>query len=330
MLHLITIRTAEQLSQLQVLGGLTPLDPQLYKLHAPDRHLVVWQEAGITGYCSLWWQQVPAYLDHRLGLIGHYAAQDTQSAVQLLDHACQQLAAQGCTFVVAPIDGNTWRHYRLITERGTEPPFFLEPDHPDSYCGQFRDAGFTVFAEYSSALNADLSQSDPRLERTAVRLQQIQIRMINMQQFAAELERIHKLSLISFSDNLLYTPIALSEFVAQYSQIEPCVDPNLVLLAEQNSDLVGFLFAVPDLLQAKRGEPIDTLVIKTVAVLPGRNYAGLGNLLVARIQSIAQQLGYRRAIHALMHSANSSSQLSRRYAQPMRRYGLFGKALAVQ
>ena len=44
-------------------------------------------------------------------------------------------------------------------------------------------------------------------------------------------------------------------------------------------------------------------------------------------QRAAHQLGYTRAIHALMHEQNASRNLSRRFAQPMRRYALFGKAL---
>jgi hypothetical protein len=115
-----------------------------------------------------------------------------------------------------------------------------------------------------------------------------------------------------------------------------------MLIAEQAEQLVGFLFAIPDFLQiqrnrstsgasdrgASRRASINTIVIKTVAGLPGRTYAGLGNLLVSEAQSIAHHLGYRRVIHALMHDANTSRNLSGRYAIPIRRYTLFCKPLA--
>jgi GNAT superfamily N-acetyltransferase len=93
---------------------------------------------------------------------------------------------------------------------------------------------------------------------------------------------------------------------------------------------VGFIFAVPDLKQAERGRPIDTVIVKTLAVLPERANAGLGSLLLATCQCTASRLGYARAIHALMHEQNISRSLSRRYAQPMRHYALFGRALGAQ
>jgi GNAT superfamily N-acetyltransferase len=329
---IIQIQTPAQLADLNGRDGLLPLPPDLLKRHEPNSHWVLLNEnQAIAAYCSLWWNNTPPYLNHRLGVIGHYATHDAESAGLLLNHACQELGARDCTMAVGPMDGNTWRRYRLLSQRGTEPIFFLEPDNPSDWCDQFRDAGFIPLATYSSALTADLSQTDPRLQRVEMRLQDlgVEVRSLNLQNFQQELQHIYQLSLISFRHNFLYTPIEAVEFVDQYSQIRPYVQPDLVLMAEHNNKLVGFLFAIPDLLQAKRGELINTVIIKTVAVLPGRLYAGLGNVLVARVQAIAHQLGYTRAIHALMHDANNSRNLSSRYAHTIRRYTLFAKELVA-
>ena len=90
---------------------------------------------------------------------------------------------------------------------------------------------------------------------------------------------------------------------------------------------VGFVFALPDLMQKRRGETLDTVIVKTVAVLPGRRQAGLGSVLVALAHDGARRLGYRRSIHALMHESNQSLNLSAHYARPFRRYTLFAKEL---
>jgi hypothetical protein len=264
-----------------------------------------------------------------VGLIGHYAAADGEASAALLDRACTELAEHGCALAIGPMDGTTWRRYRLLTERGTEPPFFMEPDNPDDWPGHFRAAGFGEFAFYFSAVCTDLTYADPRLERVKPRMESagITIRAIDPAHFEQELRSIHALSLISFRDNLLYSPISEEEFVEQYRPVASLLRPELVLLAEQRGRLVGFLFAIPDLLQAKRGQPIDTIVVKTAAVLPGREYAGLGAVLVARVHATAAGLGYRRAIHALMHESNESLSLSSRYATPFRRYTLFSKPL---
>ena len=321
--RLISITDPHQLVELPG-NGLSAITPDLLTQHQPDAHWALVDGDRLLAHCSLWWQQVPV---DRAGLIGHYGAIDRSAAEELLSHACSELAAHGCNLAIAPIDGNTWRRYRAICDRGNEPLFFLEPGNPPEWCEQFQAAGFAAIAHYYSALNSDLSQQDLRLEAIGKsRFARLQIRPIAVDRLEAELEAIYQLSLISFQHNFLYTPIDRAEFFAQYRQVVPLLKPELVLMAEQNGQLVGFLFALPDLLAAKRGA-IDTVIIKTVAVLPGREFAGLGSLLVARAQAIAQSLGYTRAIHALMHETNRSLNLSRRYALPMRRYCLFGRSI---
>ena len=286
-------------------------------------------DRNIIARCSLWWQNTPPYLNHRVGFIGHYAVQNATAATRLLRGACEQLAAFGCTLAIAPIDGNTWQRYRLLTERGTHPVFFLEPDNPDDWPSHFLDQGFTPLTQYTSALNTNLSYIDPRLERVESRLHNagVEIRPINLQRIEEELHWVYEVAIASFRRNFLYTPITEAAFIAQYRRLLPYLNPELILIAEHNYNPVGFLFAIPDWLQPQRGESVNTIIIKTVAVLPNRIYAGLGNLLVASCQNRAHQKGFTRAIHALMHDANPSRNLSRRYAETIRRYSLFAKPL---
>jgi GNAT superfamily N-acetyltransferase len=223
----------------------------------------------------------------------------------------------------------------LVIERGGEPPFFLEPDTPDAWVSHFTAAGFETLATYSSALARDLTQRDPRLDALAARLAErhIVIRQLDLARADDDLRRLLAMSLAAFKDNFLYTPIDEAEFMEQNRRILPVVRPELVLLAEQrgeghdDNELVAFLFAVPDVLQQKRGQTPDTIIIKTVAVKPGLAHAGLGSLLVAEVQQRAAALGYTRAVHALMHESNVSRNISRRYAETIRRYALFAKRL---
>jgi GNAT superfamily N-acetyltransferase len=106
------------------------------------------------------------------------------------------------------------------------------------------------------------------------------------------------------------------------------LEPRLVWLAECDGDLVGFAFAVPDLAQRQRGEAIDTVVLKSLAVRPGRPWAGLGAALIERCHAAASELGYRRAIHALMHASNTSLRLSAHYGRPFREYTLYARSVA--
>jgi GNAT superfamily N-acetyltransferase len=304
----------------------------------PDLDLSVNDDSGgVRARCSCWWGTGHTLDGESVGVIGHYSAESAEAGTRVLIDACAQLAAHGCTIAVGPMDGSTWRSYRLVIERGAEPPFFLEPDTPDAWVSHFTAAGFETLATYSSALARELTRRDPRIDALASRLaaRRIVIRSLDLAHADEDLRRVFELSLIAFKDNFLYTPIDEAEFMEQNRRLLPVVRPELVLLAEHHAhadgdhELVAFLFAVPDVLQQKRGQPIDTIIIKTVAVKPGLGHAGLGSLLVAEAQQRAAALGYTRAVHALMHEQNVSRNISRRYAETIRRYALFAKRLAV-
>jgi hypothetical protein len=129
--------------------------------------------------------------------------------------------------------GSTWRHYRLVTERGGEPTFFLEPDNPDDWPDHFLALGFQPIAHYISAVNSDLGCEDPRLNRIAERLsaQGIRIRPLDPRHAEDDLRRIYAVSAVSFRNNFLYTPIAEADFLAQYRALLPALRPELVLIA---------------------------------------------------------------------------------------------------
>jgi GNAT superfamily N-acetyltransferase len=315
--------------------GLATLDPSVLRQDRPDCHLLALDEFGtVIARSSCWWTRVAPLNGQRTGAIGHYAASTREAGSALLSQAAAKLAEAGCTQAVGPMDGNTWRTYRVVTDKGTEPPFFLEPWTPDGWLEHWTGAGFEPIARFTSALATDLDVVDPRIERAAARLtaEGILVRPLDVSAIERELCRIFVLSLDSFKRNLLYAPIAQDEFLDRYRRLLPAVRPELVLLAERTGPgepLCGFLFAVPDLLQASRGGSTDTVIIKTVAVSPGERAAGLGSVLVARLHRTARDLGFRRAIHALMIDTNVSGNISRRYASPIRRYALLGKRLGA-
>jgi hypothetical protein len=257
-------------------------------------------------------------------LIGHFAAANRVAARAALDAACRWLRGQGCASAIGPLDGSTWRNYRFVIESNGQPPFFLEPDHPRDWPCHFIDAGFRLFATYTSSLVERLDDVDRRVARARARhmANGVSIRTLDAREPNATLQQIHALCCRSFAGNLLYTPIAGDEFISQQRRLWPFLDPRLVLLAERDGRLVGFVFALPDHLAPQT----RTLVVKTLAVLPGAA-PGLGAVLVAEVHAGARTLGYTRAVHALMHDGNPSRNISRRYGRPFRRYGLFARTL---
>lgn len=325
--------TPAELSDFCTLPGAPRLDPTAPAMRQADAHWLARDDAGQpAARASLWWTHAPPHPAQRIGCIGHFAAQDRAPAAVLLDRVCAELAAAGCTLAVGPLDGNTFRAYRFVTRRAFDgpayPPFFLEPDNPDAWPADFSAAGFAPWAEYYSSLTT-LDTPDPRLAEAMRHLAEhrISVRSPAPGAFERELARLYEMILVSFSRALLFAPIARAEFMAQYAALQPVLIPDLALLAEQEGRLVGFLLALPDLAQAQRGAPVDTVILKTLAVLPELGGGGIGSALVAVGQEQARQMGFRQAIHALMHDANLSRKISAHYARPIRQYTLFAKTV---
>lgn len=289
--------------------------------------------SGDRALIQQWWRQ---------GRVGTIAPAPTTSVDQTrayLQAECERLRHAGYEAAIAPIDRNTWHNYRCIVEQDgaegrilkenaaavkTRPLFWQEPDLPDYWPLALQQTGFAPIAHYYSAECHDLTQLDPRYGELRDRFvhQGIRLRNADLDRPEPDLKEIYQVAIAAFAQNFLFMPIDWPAFLARYQPLLPWLEPDWILIAEDASGaIVGFVLGLPDRLAPQT----PTLILKTVAALPGRQWAGLGRWLVAEFHHRAQQRGYERIIHALMHQMNPSRNLSRRYAQPFRRYALFGQ-----
>ena len=293
---------------------------------APDDRLRI---GGCT--CSLWWSGTPRHPHHRVGAIGEIVASDAAALTALLGRACKRLAAQGCTLAIGPMDGTTWGRYRAVTGSPVAPPFFLEPQNAPYLPACFEGAGFRIVARYVSAIEEPIACAPPPRSAALVRQAQergIRTRALDTRDFHGELRRLHGFCLAAFRSSFLFTPIDADRFVEINAPLAPCIRPELARVAEEDGRIVALLFALPDALEALRGAPPCTVIVKTIATLPERRNEGLARLLADEVAANARALGFRRAIHALMHEANRSAAWSAKAAGVFRRYALFARPLA--
>lgn len=302
--------------------------PTLDTRSAPDSSWVVVEGGTLTARCSIWWRCVPAIPGERVGVVGHFAATSASAAHDVLEAACGDLLDLGATIALGPMDGTTWRRYRLVTGGDGSPSFFLEPTNPREWPQWFASAGWDTHARYHSAVNEHLEHVDPAVTGKSRVLGErgVTIRDMDPTHATAELRSIHAVASVAFRGSHLYTPLGEQEFLSLYEPLLPMVDARLVSIAECDGQPAGFCFCVPNVLPSARSAKPDSAVLKTFAVLP--EYAGLGGVLAARTNAAAHALGYSRVIHALMHERNDRSRaLSARQGREIRRYALFERRL---
>lgn len=274
------------------------------------------RRVATAGATAAVWLDAPPLDGLRTAAVGAFDSDDADAGARLLRETCEQLREEGFGAVLGPMDGDTWSAHRLVTQSDGRPPFFLEPRNPTDHPAAFEQAGFDIVARYLSAERP----AAPGTEKPGPL--GLSLRPFDPANAEAELRRLHALSLVAFADNAFYRPITAERFLAGYAPILPDLDPELVLLAEDEAgELQGFLFALPDLEQGPRPTAV---ILKTYA----SRVKGAGSLLADRFHALAHAKGYATVIHALMHEANLSARHSDHTgACGFRRYALYGRRL---
>ncbi|MCK4608229.1 MAG: GNAT family N-acetyltransferase [Gammaproteobacteria bacterium] len=291
----------------------------------PIRYFTVQDKGKIYGRAAAIINDEINYQNYKVGLIGFYeCVDDADVARKLFSQVDNYLRSQNCTYCIGPLNGDTWHKYRL-TDPGAEAPFFLDNYHKPYYAQQFITNDFNSIASYHSARITDLTISEKRIAKFERIFDNkgITIRPINRQNFTEEIKKIHAICCVAFKDNFLYTPISQQEVLNMYGQIKTIVNPDFVLICEDGSDPVGFIFCVPNFYEKQK----KALLIKTAAVMPASRYKGLGVLLAYKIHHMALAKGYDEVIYALMHDSNISAKTAAHKGAVFRTYQLYGKEL---
>ncbi len=318
-------------------GGPVPaLDLREWALTRPDAHVVRVVDGALVGRASVWWTDpppVPGNPAAVAGRIGHVAWETVGVGQEVIDAGLEALTMNGCTAALGPLDASTWFAYRVVTDwtpsADLQAPFWLEPTPPVVVNAAFEAAGFAPAAYYLSSLVAEIPDEADRLaaDRRRMHAGGVTLRAFDAARGEKELAALYPLLLRAFADNLFYAPLDRDRFLASYRSLLSHIDPGLILMAKREGRPVGVGLGVPDVRQAARGEAVDTVIVKSLAVDPAERGEGLGGTLVRAVHEAARTRGLTRAIHALMHVDNASVRISRHLGRPIRRYALLARPL---
>lgn len=263
------------------------------------------------------------------GALGNYECiHDTGCAHALLQAGYDRLADKGVSYVIGPCNGSTWDTYRFRTLDQADS-FFLESANPTYYNEQFQSFGFDVIGRYYSAIDRQLSQPASKVAEVRQRLEEkgIRFRKVHIEQFEADLAKLHSLAQESFQDNFLFTPIHQADFIQKYAPFKHTINPDFVQFAEDaDGQMVGVIFAIEDF--TATSDP--RLIIKTLARKPGAAYKGVGQVLTEIVYSQARGMGIDAVIHAYMIEQAVSTRLSDTYTgEAFQHYLLYGMPTGV-
>lgn len=269
------------------------------------------------GACLAIYREAPSLDGARTAALGQFQCESAEAGAHLLRAAMERLRGEGFGAVLGPMDGNTWGKHRLVVESDGRPAFLMEPSNPAHYVAAFEASGLGIVSRYVSAVRP----ADVEPGRSAAPAG-LRLRVFDAARAEEELTRIHALSLLQFASNHFYQPISLEDFLASYRPVLAAIDPELVLLAENEAgELAAFLFAVPNFAE---GPKPKSVILKTYA----SRVKGAGSMLANEFHAQAQARGFTDVIHALMHESNLSALHSDKTGgKVFRRYALWGGKL---
>ena len=240
--------------------------------------------------------------------IGFFEAINDINAVRFLFDEIKKYASQkGYDYLIGPINGSTWKKYR-VTLPSNNPPFLLDNYNKPYYAELFEQCGFETIANYTSSVCRNLDRDYSRLNKFEKIFEQkgVKIRKFDPNNFERDIRKIYEVSIKSFVNNFLYTPIEFEEFYKMYEPVKSFLNPKWVLIAENEKDeSIAFIFGFDNLYNRRE----KSLIIKTLAQIPDYKYRGIGSYLTEYMHKKAKDAEYDNIIHALMHENNVSANI---------------------
>lgn len=275
------------------------------------------------GCCIYFSETRMQHLERPVVCFGYFESRNNPTgAIQMLKYVDALRAPNDKIF--GPINGSTWDSYRLATNN-FGPCFPLDISHPDYYPDLLEEAGWTQARGYATHVTRDFAESATRLakDQDALRKMKLSVRLIDLDNFAAELDQVYELCVKAFVKSFLFSPIERETFKQKYLALRAYLQAEYVLMAvDATGDLKGFAFAIcfPD------GNGKKAFLIKTVARDLARSYAGLGGILTRLINSQAHKDGCGFGVHAFMEQDNVSQTVSKRHSgSAFKSYALYSK-----
>lgn len=265
------------------------------------------------------WLDGPVWDDHpKVATVGKCKFNTVEGGTRLLAEAAALAKSKGATALIGPMEGDTWHAYRLISDRGTQSPFLMEPASADHDEAAFKTAGFNVISSYFSASAPMSALPGPKPKDTDV----FTIETWDGTDPDALFTQVYQLSCAAFADNPFYKHIDLEDFLAMYLPMVPLLKQDLILFARDSTGaLVGFLFGIPNYAE---GPNPASVILKTYA----SSQKGAGHWLSYQFYANAKAMEFDTVIHALMHDDNLSAIRSGlNGADVFRRYALMGRSL---
>jgi GNAT superfamily N-acetyltransferase len=190
----------------------------------------------------------------KAGFFGLFECADNQAAADcLLDAAAGFLRSRGMETMRGPENLSVNDDIGLLIQGFDTPPMIMMPHNPVYYERLIESYGcrkaMDLFAYYGEFRTGRIAEQVAKGAEIVGRRQHSTIRPLRMNDFNAELERIHAVYSSAWEENWGAVAMTDREFRHLAESLKQVIDPDLCLIAEVRGEVAGFSLALPDLNQ---------------------------------------------------------------------------------
>jgi GNAT superfamily N-acetyltransferase len=255
------------------------------------------------------------FQNEQVGFFGFFdCVDDVAVAEALLISARRWVFERGARFLRGPVNPSTNYECGILVDGFDSDPMVMMTYNFPYYATLMDRLGLRKGKDLLAYLSApDLVQLT-KIQRAAKRVLTktgVEVRPINMKDFAGEVARIWEVYCSAWSRNWGFVPMSKEEFLLQGKDLKLILEPDLVLIGEAGGKMVGFALALPDVNQAMkpaRGRLFPTGLLRilyhkrhvrsvrvvALGVVPEHRASGVAAAFYARLVENARKLGYQQ------------------------------------
>ena len=247
------------------------------------------------------------------GFFGFYESIDDGAVAKaLLDRAWQWLQKRGAKVMRGPVNPSTNYECGMLIDGFDSDPMVMMPYNPRYYPELMNQSGLCkakdLYAYGSSVAGVGTKKSE-RVADKAMAAAGVTVRPIDTKNFNADVERVWQVYNSAWERNWGFVPMSREEFALMGKEMKQILKPELVLIGEVKSRVVGFALALPDVNQALKpagGRLFPTGLVKilyyqrliksvrvlALGVVEEYRASGLAASFYATLTRNARRLGY--------------------------------------
>ena len=284
------------------------------------------------------------------GFFGFFEAiDDEDTAGALFAAASSWLAERGMSSMIGPASFTLNDEAGLLVDGFESPPMILMTYNPPYYERLLKAAHLDPVQDlFAYRLDAD-SDAPPEIRADAARVDgRFTFRPLRLADFDAEMDRFLAVYNDAWERNWGFVPVTERELRAHAERLRPIIDPDLVIIAEEEGRPVAVALSLPDvnevllhargrlgpisaarLLRRARKRRWEACRVFTLGVRKGYRRTGVGSRLYLDTLAAARKNGYRwgEMSWILESNAEMNRAIVRMGGERYKTYRMFSRSL---